>query len=118
MPLLSLLPVLSRRLLTYLLVVVVFALGVVDPVMAMTDSLAGDTAEQSLSLPRDVVHTGFDVLSVHDVSDESADLEQFLRTPSGVRLPLLSAGRTIPYPGALLPRRAAPPLFRPPSSGV
>jgi len=118
MSLMSSLPVLLRRLLTYVLVVVVLALGVVDPVMAMTDSLAGDTAESSISLPRDVGHASLDVLSVHDVGDETADLEQFLRTSTGGRLPALNAGRIIPYPGALLPRRAAPPLFRPPSLGV
>jgi hypothetical protein len=103
---------------TYLLVVVVLALGVVDPVLAMTDPLAGEAAESTLSQPRELVHASLDVLSVHDVGDASADLEQFLRSSSGGRLPLLSAGRTIPYPGALLPRRAAPPLFRPPSSAV
>jgi hypothetical protein len=118
MALVSFLPVLLRRLMTYLLVVVVLALGVVDPVLAMTDPLVGDTVERSLSQPRELVHASFDVLSVQDVGDESADLEQFLRTSSGGRLPLLTAGRTIPYPGALLPRRAAPPLFRPPSSAV
>jgi hypothetical protein len=118
MALLSSLPVLLRRLLAYLLVVVVLALGVVDPVLAMSDPLVGDAAESSLSQPRELVHASFDVLSVQDVGDESADLEQFLRTSTDGRLPLLSAGRTIPYPGALLPRRAAPPLFRPPSSAV
>ncbi|MEI7613711.1 MAG: hypothetical protein WCK63_12425 [Betaproteobacteria bacterium] len=100
---------------THFLVVVVLVLGMTDTVLALTDSHDGRLPERCLAVSHEACQVSLDVFSIPDAGDESADLDQLLRSPSCSPLSVLCAGRATPHLRALLPQLAARPLLRPPS---
>lgn len=105
-----------QRLIPPLLVVILLVLGLTNPAMALTDTLEENAPERCLSVDQEGHHTAMNGFSNHDAGDDSSDLEQLLRPPSGILLPAFNIGQDISPPQALLPQPAAPPLLRPPIS--
>ncbi|MEI7431314.1 MAG: hypothetical protein WCL27_12735 [Betaproteobacteria bacterium] len=112
----SLLPSFLQRLITTLTIVVLIVLGGMDSVSALTRAPDQSAPEQCICAYQLVHQNSTD--GSHDTSDEPSDQEQLLHFVSERRQLALTDRQVISYQPAFWPRRATPPLLRPPSFTV
>lgn len=97
-----------------LLAVTLLVLGLMDPALAINDTVSECAPEWCVSLSAERHHAPLNAFTAFDLSDEKTDLEQLLRPQSNRWGKRPSLTDRYPAPAQLQPLAWGPPLLRPP----
>lgn len=97
-----------------LLAATVLVLGLMDPALAISDTVSECAPEWCVSLSAERHHAPLNAFTAFDLSDEKNNLEQLLRPQSSQWGDRLSLTDLYPAPAKLQLLAWGPPLLRPP----